>query len=114
MPQLALQAKIGGRGRTRTCGRTVMSGRIKDAIADFAAFSLEIDRVRCVLVRSFLVRNWCGGVASWTMHRWQEQTARRIEPMTLHVPTDRIRTSLPVYPLRNLDELLTLKDVDEV
>ena len=36
------------------------SGRIKDAIVDFAAFSLEIDRVRCVLVRSFLVRNWCG------------------------------------------------------
>ena len=61
-----------------------MSDGIKDAIADFAAFSLEIDRVRCVLMRSFLVRNWCGGVASWTMHRWQEQTARRIEPMTLH------------------------------
>ena len=27
---------------------------------DFAEFSLEIDRVRCVLVRSFPVRAWCG------------------------------------------------------
>jgi hypothetical protein len=27
---------------------------------DFAVLSLEIDRVRCVLVRSFLVRSWCG------------------------------------------------------
>lgn len=30
------------------------------AIVDFAALSFEIDCVRCVLVRSFLVRNWCG------------------------------------------------------
>jgi hypothetical protein len=30
-------------------------------IVDFTAFSLGIDRVRCVLVRSFLVLNWCGG-----------------------------------------------------
>src|SRR5712691_9408455 len=37
-----------------------MSGRIKDAIVDFAAFSLAFDRVHCALVRSFLVRNWCG------------------------------------------------------
>jgi len=37
-----------------------MSERTKDAIVDFAAFSLGIDRVHCVLWRSFLVRNWCG------------------------------------------------------
>ena len=37
-----------------------MSKRTKDAIVDFAAFSLGIDRVHCVLWRSFLVRNWCG------------------------------------------------------
>ncbi len=30
---------------------------------DFAEFSLEIDRVRCVLARPFLVRNWCGARA---------------------------------------------------
>jgi len=45
--------------RNRTCKKTVMSGRIRDAIVDFAAFSLEIDPVHCVSVRSFLVRNWC-------------------------------------------------------
>jgi hypothetical protein len=37
-----------------------MSGRIKDAIVDFAAFSSQIARVGCALARSFLVRNWCG------------------------------------------------------
>jgi hypothetical protein len=36
-----------------------MSGRIKAGFVDFVVFSLEIDRVRCVPERSFLVRNWC-------------------------------------------------------
>jgi hypothetical protein len=49
-----------GPGRARTCDQTVMSYRISDAIVDFVVFSLEIDLVRCVPVRSFLVRNWCG------------------------------------------------------
>jgi hypothetical protein len=37
-----------------------MSGRIRDAIVDSAAFSLAFDRVHYAFVRSFLVRNWCG------------------------------------------------------
>ena len=46
--------------RIRTCNQTVMSGRIKVSFLDIIAFSLELDRVRCVLASSFLVRNWCG------------------------------------------------------
>jgi predicted amidohydrolase len=38
------------------CNQTVMSGGIMDAIIDFAAFSVEIDPVHRVLVRSILVR----------------------------------------------------------
>jgi hypothetical protein len=37
-----------------------MSGGITASFVDFVVFSLEIDRVRCVPERSFLVRNWCG------------------------------------------------------
>jgi hypothetical protein len=37
-----------------------MSGGIKIGFVDFVEFSSEIDRVRCSLMRSFLVRNWCG------------------------------------------------------
>jgi hypothetical protein len=37
-----------------------MSGKINDAAVDLAAFSLAFDRVHYALVRSFLVRNWCG------------------------------------------------------
>jgi hypothetical protein len=50
---------IGGPGRTRTCNQTVMSGRISVSFVDFAAVSPAFDRVRCVLMRSFLVRNGC-------------------------------------------------------
>jgi hypothetical protein len=57
---LKTPANIGGPGRTRTCNQTVMSGRIMVRIVDFAAFSSEIECVRCDLMRSFLVRNWCG------------------------------------------------------
>jgi len=31
----------------------------KASFVDFVVFSLEIDRVRCVPERLFLVRNWC-------------------------------------------------------
>ncbi|WP_249139319.1 hypothetical protein [Bradyrhizobium japonicum] len=51
---------IGGPGRTRTCNLTVMSGVMKLSFVDFAVFSFEFDRVRHVLLMSFLVRNWCG------------------------------------------------------
>jgi hypothetical protein len=59
-PSLASRAKAGGPGRTRTCNQTVMSGRISVRFVDFAAVSSAFDRVRCGLIRSFLVRNWCG------------------------------------------------------
>jgi hypothetical protein len=35
----------------------------KVGFVDFLAFSVAFDRVRCVLARSFLVRNWCGSFA---------------------------------------------------
>jgi Phage integrase family len=50
----------GGPGRTRTCNQTVMSDRKLIGFVDFAEFSFRFDRVCCGLVRSFLVRNWCG------------------------------------------------------
>ena len=49
-------------GRTRSCNQPVLSGRITKTIIDLAGFSFLFDRVRCGLVRSFLVRNWCGGM----------------------------------------------------
>ena len=54
--------------RNLTCEKTVMSARAKFGFADFIALSSEIDRVRCALVQSFLVRNWCGSAATeaWT------------------------------------------------
>src|SRR6266446_5576268 len=57
---VASRAKAGGPGRTRTCNQTVMSGRILIDFVDLAAFSFGYDRVRCDLMRSFLVRNGCG------------------------------------------------------
>jgi len=36
-----------------------MSGRIKIGFVDLPAVLLEFDRVCCVSVRPFLVRNWC-------------------------------------------------------
>jgi len=41
-----------------------MSGRKTKTIIDLAGFSFLFDRVRCGLVRSFLVRNWCGGMGT--------------------------------------------------
>ncbi len=58
---VASRAKAGGPGRTRTCNQTVMSGRILIDFVDFPAFSSWVERVRCDLIRPFLVRNWCGG-----------------------------------------------------
>jgi hypothetical protein len=43
-----------------TADQTVMSGRISISFVDFAAFLFDFDGVRCVLMRLFLVRNWCG------------------------------------------------------
>jgi hypothetical protein len=51
---------IGGPGRTRTCNQTVMSGRIMIDFVECAAFSSRFERVRCDLIRPFLVRSWCG------------------------------------------------------
>jgi hypothetical protein len=51
---------IGWRGSTRTCNHTVMSGSISTSFVDFTAFSSAFEHVRRVLVRLFLVRNWCG------------------------------------------------------
>jgi D-mannonate dehydratase UxuA-like protein len=53
-----------GPGGTRTCNQTVMTGRITVGFVDFAEFSPGIDRVRYALMRSYLVRNWCGGGVS--------------------------------------------------
>lgn len=46
--------------RTRTCNPTVMSGGISASFVDFAVVSFGFARVRCLLAKSFLVRNWCG------------------------------------------------------
>ena len=40
--------------------QTVMSGSISVSFVYLAAFSFRFNRVRCVSVRSFLVRNWRG------------------------------------------------------
>jgi len=40
-----------------------MSGRIQLSFVDLVAFSSEIECVRYVSTRSFLVRNWCGSAA---------------------------------------------------
>jgi hypothetical protein len=45
-----------------------MSATIVVAFVDVASFSLEVDRVCWVLVRSFPERNWCGPPPSvWTV-----------------------------------------------
>jgi hypothetical protein len=42
--------------------RSRMSGRILLSFVDFIPVSSEVERVRCALVKSLLVRNWwCGG-----------------------------------------------------
>jgi hypothetical protein len=40
-----------------------MSGTIKLSSVDLIAISSEVERVRCVVARSFLVRDWCGSSA---------------------------------------------------
>jgi hypothetical protein len=55
-----LTLKAGGPGRTRTCNQTVMSGRIEVSFVDWAAFSFDFDRVCCVSLQWFLLRNCCG------------------------------------------------------
>jgi hypothetical protein len=37
-----------------------MSGRTSIQFVDFNAVSFDLDVVRCVLIGSYLVRNWCG------------------------------------------------------
>jgi hypothetical protein len=37
-----------------------MSGEIMLGFVDYASFSFGFNRVRLVLLQSFLVRNWCG------------------------------------------------------
>src|SRR6266700_1182509 len=59
---LASRAKAGGPDGTRTCNHTVMSGRISISFVDFTAVSAAFDRIRCFLMRTFLVRNWCGAL----------------------------------------------------
>jgi hypothetical protein len=49
-----------GWSRSRTCNQTVMSGGISIGFVDFAVFSENFVRVRCLSIRLFLVRNWCG------------------------------------------------------
>jgi hypothetical protein len=71
------RAKRGGPGRTRTCNQTVMSGRISISFVDFAAFLFDFDRVRCVLMRLFLARNWCGVI----LRHWRTNPRR---PLTLN------------------------------
>jgi hypothetical protein len=50
----------GGPGRTRTCNQTVMSDGRSSSFVDLTVGSSAFDRVCCVSVTSFLVRNWCG------------------------------------------------------
>ena len=37
-----------------------MSGRISVSFVDFTGLSFDFDRIRCALLKSFLVRSWCG------------------------------------------------------
>ncbi|KGJ67766.1 hypothetical protein BJA5080_01335 [Bradyrhizobium diazoefficiens SEMIA 5080] len=71
-PKLAKRAKAGGPGRTRTCNQTVMSGGIWFSFVDLAVPLFGLDRVRCILARSFLVRNWCGARGGW----WERRLRR--------------------------------------
>src|SRR4051812_48433563 len=48
-----------------TCNQTVMSGRKLARLVDFAGFSFAVDRICCVLARSFPMRNWCGGAPAF-------------------------------------------------
>jgi hypothetical protein len=39
--------------------QTVMSDGISISFVEFTVVLLDFDRVRCVSIKSFLVRNWC-------------------------------------------------------
>jgi hypothetical protein len=72
------ERRLGGPGRTRTCNQTVMSGRISARFVDFAVFSFAFDCVCCVLARSFLVRNWCGGAPAFGRQPANSQLSKRL------------------------------------
>jgi hypothetical protein len=69
-----------------------MSGRITVAIVDFPAFLSVIDRVRCVLFRSFLVRNWCGPSAIESAFETNAAAGRssvsNLDPLTTNLGAD--------------------------
>jgi hypothetical protein len=83
----------GGPGRTRTCNQTVMSGRISISFVDFPAFSFEFDRVRCVLVRSFLVRNWCGGAPAFGRQPANSRLSKRLGNLAQARGTIRVKSA---------------------
>jgi hypothetical protein len=57
-----------------------MSGRITLGFVQIVEFSSTIERVRCALVRSFLVRNWCGssGNQSQDLRHWPLRGVRAV------------------------------------
>ena len=78
-----------------------MSDGTSIRFVDLAVFSFEFDRVRCFSTRSILVRNWCGVSATVTLREVSRFSRLQIGNV------------LPDQ-LRELDESLTLKNVDEV
>jgi hypothetical protein len=58
-PYVAIGFVVSSDG-TRSCAQAVMSGGISIRFVDFAALSFDFDVVRFILVRAFLVRDWCG------------------------------------------------------
>jgi hypothetical protein len=61
-----------------------MSGGISISFVDFAAFSFDSDRVRCVSIRLFLVRNWCGCLTPSERTEWEIASffeLRQLQPM---------------------------------
>src|SRR6266436_1514581 len=71
-----------------------MSGRIEIGFVDLAAFSFGYDRVRCDLMRSFLVRNGCGSYG-----RVSPQIAFALDPEVANFAAadfdSAIRSSIP-------------------
>jgi hypothetical protein len=71
---VAASTRFASAGRTRTCNQTVLSGRIKDAAVDFAAFSFEIVRVRYLPSKS-------RAVPHLKKARWAEEPKPGMEPI---------------------------------
>jgi hypothetical protein len=67
-----------------------MSGRISTKLVDFTAASPAFDCVRCVLMRSFLERNWCG-CTMWSALEVVETVLRCISSAPLSMNHDRFR-----------------------